>query len=72
MVQAVLAILVISNLLILVYSNYKINKSKEELINTLNILQDKINLLSIEVNDLRTFIKNLPKEITVKNVLKLP
>lgn len=54
------------------YSSYKINKSKEELINTLNILQDKINLLSIEVNDLRTFIKNLPKEITVKNVLKLP
>lgn len=54
------------------YSNYKTNKSKEELINTLNILQDKINLLSIEVDNLRTSIKNLPKEITIKNILKLP
>ena len=54
------------------YSGYKINKSKEELIYTLNIFQDRINLLSIEVNNLKTSIKNLPKEITVKNVLKLP
>lgn len=61
----------INSVLVILY--WKQVKSTEEriIVNIIN-LQNELSRLNSDTEKILTTIKNIPKEITIKNVLKLP
>lgn len=67
--MVVLVVLVLSNIGLTIYLIHKINKYIESVDKQMRLSTDSYNTALAKVI---TQIKNIPKEITIKNVLNIP
>lgn len=67
--MVVLVVLVLSNIGLTIYLIHKINKYTESVDKQVRLSADSYNTILAKVI---TQIKNIPKEITIKNVLNIP
>ena len=67
--MVVLVVLVLSNIGLTIYLIHKINKYTESVDKQVRLSADSYNTTLAKVI---TQIKNIPKEITIKNVLNIP
>lgn len=67
--MVVLVVLVLSNIGLTIYLIHKINKYTESVDKQVHLSADSYNTILAKVI---TQIKNIPKEITIKNVLNIP
>ena len=67
--MVVLVVLVLSNIGLTIYLIHKIDKYRESVDKQMRLSADSYNTTLAKVI---TQIKNIPKEITIKNVLNIP
>lgn len=67
--MVVLVVLVLSNIGLTIYLIHKIDKYRESVDKQMRLSADSYNTALAKVI---TQIKNIPKEITIKNVLNIP